>query len=395
LELICNVGEILEKSDYTNNWWVFPGFRIKHLVTGLDLPVNIAFVPEHGDNPKSPLLYITELYGQVKVVTNDYSVYTYAKNLLNYEPSHQFPGNGESGLTGICVEPESGDLYLSMIYEENGEVKSKLVRTRSDDGLSMKDQKIVLDDIPSTRRAHQIQAVSIGFDNKIYVTFGDGGAWYKSQDENDFRGKVIRLNHDGTIPWDNPISENPVYAKGFRNPFGAAWRKSDQHLYIAGNGPDKDDRIARVKPYENYGWPNTMRKNTIFWWHYTQAPTALDFMQDGQFPDQYHDHLFVALFGDSYREGTGVKGKRIAKLQLNDEGTAVKSYDDFVVYKGEGPASTCGLAFGPDGLYFTDLHGEKQGGGNLYKVVPDVEKLREFKDKENRYAKIWGDAPGA
>ncbi|MFW6128179.1 MAG: PQQ-dependent sugar dehydrogenase, partial [Halobacteriota archaeon] len=345
--------------------------------------------PNPGKDPKDPLFYLTELYGQVKAVTNDHTVYTYAEGLLNYEPSHEFPGSGESGLTGICVEPESGDLYLSMIYEEDSEIKSRLVRTRSKDGLHMDGLKDIMKDIPSTRRAHQIQSVSIGFDRKLYVTLGDGGAWYKSQDWNDLRGKVLRLNHDGSIPWDNPISESPVYAKGFRNPFGAAWRKSDQSMYIAGNGPDKDDRIARVEPYENYGWPNTMRKNSIFWWHYTQAPTALDFMQGDQFPPQYNDDLFVALFGASYQKGTSEKGKKIVKLQLSQDATAVKSYDNFVVYKGEGAASPCGLAFGPDGMYFTDLHGE-DGGGNVYKVVPDPEIMEEFKKKEDRYDDIWG-----
>ncbi|GAI35702.1 unnamed protein product, partial [marine sediment metagenome] len=46
----------------------------------------------------------------------------------------------------------------------------------------------------------------------------------------------------------------------------------------------------------------------------------------------------------------------------------------FVTYTGEGPASPCGLAFGPDGLYFTDLHGEKDGltkmpSGNIFRVT--------------------------
>lgn len=378
--------------DYAKYWWVFPGFKIEHVADGFNLPVNIAFVPNPKNEPKAPLLYITELYGKVKVLTNDFTVYTYAENLLNYNPSGEFPGSGESGLTGICVEPVTGDLYLSMLYEDNGEMKGRVVRTRSDGDLRMKDWKVIIDDIPSTTRAHQIQAVTIGFDDKLYVNIADGGNWVKAQNDEDFRGKILRLNQDGSIPWDNPYPENPVYAKGFRNPFGATWRKSDQHLYISGNGPDQDDRIARVEPFENYGWPGTMRRNSIFWWHYTQAPTALDFMQNEQFPPAFNDHLFVALFGESYRQGRGVKGKKIVKLQLNQEATAVKSCDDFVIYEGEGAASPCGLAFGPDGLYFTDLHGEETGGGNLYRIVPDTDAIRKMKEKENRYDKIWADA---
>ena len=56
------------------------------MATGLDLPVNLAFVPNPDDEPTAPLLYVTELYGQVKVITNNWKVRTYADNLLNYEP---------------------------------------------------------------------------------------------------------------------------------------------------------------------------------------------------------------------------------------------------------------------------------------------------------------------
>jgi glucose/arabinose dehydrogenase len=377
------------------NWWVYPGFELELVATGFDLPVNIAFVPYPRDDPKAPLLYVTELYGKVKVLTADWSVKTYAEGLLNFDPSHEFPGSGESGLTGICVEPDTGDLFLSMIYLDNGAVKGKVVRTSSTDGGFTRDSmNVVIDNIPSTSRAHQVQAVSIGFDGKLYVNVADGGKWEKAQDDNDLRGKILRMDLDGTIPWDNPNPQSYVFAKGFRNPFGAAWRKSDQSLYIAGNGPDVDDRIARVKPFENYGWSGTMRKNSIFWWHHTQAPTALDFMQAGQFPPQFNDDLFVALFGASYAKGKGEKGKKIVKLRINEDGTGVRSYDEFVVYQGTEAASPCGLAFGPDGLYFTDLHGEKDGlstvaGGNIYRVRPSAEQLGYLQEREKTYGKRW------
>ena len=60
--------------DRAGNWWVFPGFEIEVVASGLDLPCNIAFVPEPTEDPDDPLFYITELYGNVKVVTNDWQV---------------------------------------------------------------------------------------------------------------------------------------------------------------------------------------------------------------------------------------------------------------------------------------------------------------------------------
>lgn len=360
-------------ADQVESWWVFPGFELEIVAEGLDLPVNLAFVPNPGSDPKAPLFYVTELYGQIKAIANDGTVHAYATGLLNYPPDHKFPGSGESGVTGICVEPETGDLFVSMIYLDDG-MHNKVVRTSSGDGLSMRSMTTVIDNIPSVHAAHQIQALSIGFDRELYVNVGDGMLDPAvAQDDDDLRGKVLRLNPDGSVPDDNPKPGSPVYAKGLRNPFGATWRRSDRSLYISDNGPSQDDRIVRVHPGENYGWPETLRDNALFLWEFCHAPTALGFMQDGQFPDEYHDHLFVALFGLSYFEGRGVKGKRIAKLSINEDGTGIRSYDDFVLYTGEGPASPCGLAFGPGGLYFTDLHGQRDGlsgspTGNIYRV---------------------------
>ncbi len=347
-----------------DNWWVFPGFEIETVLSELDLPANIAFVPRPGPRPEDPLLYINGLYGTVTVMRNDGRADVYAGGLLNYEPDHKFPGTGESGLTGICVEPASGDLFLSMLYFDEDKVKARVIRTHSaDGGLTMESYDTVLQNVPSIKAAHQVQACSIGFDGKLYVNFGDGMIDPKTaQDDGDWRGKILRLELDGNIPDDNPMPGSPIFAKGVRNPFGAAWRRSDQSLYIADNGPHVDDRVCRVTRGENLGWPDDLRRASVMWWNFCQAPTALDFNQTGSFSDYYDDELFVAVFGSAYVKGPTHKGKKIVKMSLSDEG-GIKSYDEFVAYTGEGPASCCGLAFGPDGLYFTDLHGEFEADG--------------------------------
>ncbi|MDZ7837945.1 MAG: hypothetical protein U5N58_08330 [Actinomycetota bacterium] len=52
-------------------------------------------------------------------------------------------------------------------------------------------------------------------------------------------------------------------------------------------------------------------------------------------------------------------------MRINKTVTGISSYDEFVTYTGEGAATPCGLAFGAEGLYFSDLH-----GGNIYLVKP-------------------------
>lgn len=362
------------KADPTDSWWVFPGFRLELVATGLHKPTNIAPVRNPGRNDDDPILYVGLLYGEIKVITRDCRVRTYADGLLNYEPDYVLPGSGESGVTGIQVEPSSGDVFASMIYQDGGAFKGKVVRMKG--RLRAESSETVVEDLPSVRAAHQVQAITFGYDGKMYLNTGDGLTTPETaQDDKDPRGKVLRLNLDGSIPSDNPVDGSPVYAKGFRNPFGAAWRKSDRSLYISDNGPRTDDRIARVVPGGNYGWSPDMRRNSLFWWHFTQAPAALDFMQDGQFPDEFSDELFVAMAGPARYRSPAMKGKSVVKMHLNEEGNGITSYDDFLVYIGRGLGMPVGLAFGPDGLYFTDLHGEgdvygQRPGGSVFRVEP-------------------------
>lgn len=358
-------------------WWVFPGFEIETVLSGLDLPANIACVPQPGPDPGDPILYINGLYGNVTVLRNDGTAGVYAAGLLNYEPDHKFPGTGESGLTGLCVEPASGDLFLSMLYFDDTEVKARVIRTHSaDGGQTMESYDTILSDVPSIKAAHQVQACTIGFDGKLYVNFGDGMIDpTTAQNDSDRRGKILRLTPDGNIPDDNPTPGSPVFAKGVRNPFGAAWRQSDQCLYITDNGPHVDDRVCRISAGQNLGWPDDLRRESVMWWNFCQAPTALDFNQAGVFSDQFEDELFVALFGSAYVMGPTNKGKKIVKMRLSDGG--IKSYDEFATYTGTGPASCCGLAFGPGGLYFTDLHGEFEDSGSSIGHLFRIKELTE------------------
>jgi len=354
------------------NWKLREGFKIEKIVSGLSLPVNLAFVPNPRKEKESPLFYVTELYGRIKVVTNEFKVLVFADNLLNYQPDFKIPGTGESGVIGIAVH-ESGDVFASMLYKDGEAFKNKVVRFSTKDGLKAEKAETILDGILSINAAHQVQALTI-HDGKLYVNVGDGMINPDvAQDEDDLRGKILRLNLDGSIPSDNPNPKSYVYAKGLRNPFGAAWRKSDDQLYISDNGPAVDDRIAKILPGENYGWPHSMRKSSLFVWWYTEAPTAIDFAES-QFGERHKDHLFVALFGYAYAEGKAQKGKKIVELYI-DTHDNVKYLNDFVRYVGQGPASVCGLAFGPDGLYFTDLHGEagfkkgERSDGNVWKIT--------------------------
>jgi len=85
---------------------------------------------------------------------------------------------------------------------------------------------------------HKGGRLAFGPDGKLYVTLGDQHTETAAQDTSDVRGKVLRYNPDGTVPADNPFGD-PVWAFGFRNPFGLAVSPSGQ-VAVTSNGPSGD-----------------------------------------------------------------------------------------------------------------------------------------------------------
>jgi glucose/arabinose dehydrogenase len=358
---------------------IAPGFIVDEVAGGLQLPTNIAFVPNPGPDPDDPLFYVSELYGTIKVVTKNFTVSDYATGLLNYDPTGAFPGSGEQGLTGIVVDPLSGDVFATRVTatnpaDPNSVHHPQVLRFTSSDGghTAAGAPTIIRNMIGETQgQSHQISNITIGPDGKLYVHVGDGFDYTTAQNLDSYRGKILRMNLDGSAPSDNPFysaangisARDYVYAYGFRNPFGGAWRASDGKHYEIENGPSID-RFAKVNPGVNYGWNNSdasMTINAIYNWNPAHAPVNLAFVQPtvfggSQYPSWMQDMAFVSESGPTYATGPQSLGKRIVQFQLNASGTLVAGPTTFVQYVGTGKGTVVGLAAGPDGLYFTDLY---------------------------------------
>ena len=74
------------------------------------------------------------------------------------------------------------------------------------------------------------------------------------------RGKVLRLNDDGTVPRDNPFVDDAghrpeIYSLGHRNSLGLIVHPATGAIWNHENGPNGGDEINIVLPGRNYGWP--------------------------------------------------------------------------------------------------------------------------------------------
>lgn len=353
-----------------------PGFDVVPVATGFQLPVNIAFVPSPGPAALDPLFYVSELYGDIKVVTRSGEVSDYARDLLNFDPEASFPGIGERGVTGLVVEPGTGDLFVGLVYEEppgSGIHYPAVIRLRSNDGgrtVSSRTTVLEMANDP-VGASHQISNLSLGPDGKLYVHIGDGFDVGASQSLASFRGKILRLDLDGSAPSDNPFYDSTdgfgaadyVLAYGLRNPFGGAWRAADGSLYFVENGP-LVDRLARVVAGTNYLWDGTdesMSHFAAYNWTAANSPVNIAFVEaqtfgGSGFPSAKMGHAFVTESGPTYAPGPQATGKRISEFALDAQGNRTAGPLPLVEYNGAGRASVAGLAAGPDGLYFSDLY---------------------------------------
>ena len=357
----------------------------------LRLPVNIAFVPPalHRSGAGDPLFYVTELYGKVRVVTNDYTVRTYASNLLNYNPAGPFPGNGEQGLSGLAIDPATGDLFVGMLYDDNPSDSvanrwPKVTRLHSTNGGLTAATRTDILKMPGEQQgqSHQISNITIGPDGKLYVHNGDGlGTPQTALNLDSYRGKVLRMNLSGSAPSDNPFynsadginARDYVYAYGLRNPFGGAWRAADGAHYQVENGPGVD-RLAKVRRGVSYGWNgngSTMTTNAIYNWSPATAPVNIAFVQSATFngsgfPTGKWDHAFVTESGPTYATGPQSRGKRISEFVIGNSttnGNLVSGPRSLAHYTGNGKGTAVALAAGPGGLYFSDFYKDDPSGG--------------------------------
>ena len=90
-----------------------------------------------------------------------------------------------------------------------------------------------------------------------------------SQNLTDPRGKILRINKDGSIPKDNPFYGQPgvrwdIYAYGLRNPYRFKVDPQNGFVYIGVVGPDGghdyDEYNISENGGENFGWPRQIGK---------------------------------------------------------------------------------------------------------------------------------------
>jgi glucose/arabinose dehydrogenase len=182
-------------------------------------------------------LFWAERSGTVRVWQNGASRVFAKIRTVTTEPNGSY---SERGLLGLAISPTfSVDRFVYAFYSDASYRTQHVIRWYDCDGTGM-NPSIIATFPAGNDCCHKGGRIAFGPDGKLYVTLGDEHDAPSAQNVGDVRGKVLRYNPDGTIPSDNPFGPaNPVWAYGFRNPFGIAFSATGQ-LAITMNGPSGD-----------------------------------------------------------------------------------------------------------------------------------------------------------
>ena len=375
-------------------WRVPAGFRLELVADALAHPFQMAFPPEACRTSEGPRMYFTEFGGQVKALDAGGSVWTYAEGILNVDPlAPPSDLSGQLGTSGIAVDPDSCDVFVSTVYRDDAGFKNKIIRFASDDGgrTAARVTEVLRLGDETTGPSHQIHALLFADDGTLFAAVGNGLSKRRGLDDNFFGGKIIRLNRDGSARRDNPFFDpaRPTHprsyqwAKGLRNDVGLVMRAGDPALYTAENGPALD-RLLRITRGSNSGYDGTDASMlyTGLWWFGPPAvgPTGLAFASGAPFPPDRQGRLYVGTVGFTYVKGTADNGKEIWEFNLAPDGTLVAPPTSFVKYVGQGFANVVGVAYADDGLYFTEFFADAPfadpnpdaSGACIWRIVPDA-----------------------
>ena len=208
---------------------------------------------------------------------------------------------GENGLLGIALDPSFEQNQLVYLYYSSAETDSNILsrfEAAPDGTISLLSEQDLLR-VPSNRANHEGGDLEFGPDGTLYLSVGDNtipfgdSLGYAPLDERpgmekfnaqltaanpfDLRGKILRINPDGSVPAGNlfdPSGENgrpEVFATGTRNPFRFAVDPSGRVIWgdvgpdASADNPDRGprgfDELNIADAPGDYGWPYCIAEN--------------------------------------------------------------------------------------------------------------------------------------
>lgn len=317
--------------------WEQRQLRAVVVARGINTPRALEFLP-------SGELLVAERTGKIRVLRD---------GKLDAEPVRGVPQvavlGTATGFMDIALHPDfarNGWIYLA--YHKpafDGLGVNTIFRGRWNGKEIVEGKEIfVSDDVDAL-----YSKMAFGRDGKLYVTIGCPGVGTdasisRAQLPDDYAGKTLRLNEDGSIPRDNPFigkaGYNPaIFTMGHRVNLGLAMNPRTGELWVSEHGPNGGDEVNILRAGQNYGWPVSSQgryyagakvepqpadKPGLSAPHIafvpSIAPGDVVFYSGDKFP-AWRGNLFIGAMRFSEAPRTG----HLLRIVLNEQGEQVRS----------------------------------------------------------------------
>ncbi|HZM41677.1 MAG TPA: PQQ-dependent sugar dehydrogenase, partial [Acidimicrobiales bacterium] len=176
--------------------------------------------------------------------------------------------DNEQGLLDILPDlnfAQNGYYYL--FYTHTGTTNHNRVArfTASGNGTVPGSEVVLWEDPDQAGTALHGGSLAFGTDGKLYISVGENTDAPDAQRLDVPRGKILRINLDGTIPTDNPFydgagsNRDEIWALGLRNPFRMSIDPVTGRMYIGDVGSANHNTAIEELNVgvrgANYGWP--------------------------------------------------------------------------------------------------------------------------------------------
>lgn len=329
------------------------GVRAVPVATGLNAPIGFAFLPD------GRLVYVERSTGWLRFrnlrTDVDRRIYR-IRNVVS---------DGERGALGVEVHPDWPQrpfIYAFATRNRPNGLRNQVLRIRVENDQPA-GVRVLVSAAAGPASNHNGGRIQFGPDGKLYIVIGDNAQPSNSQDRSqNLRGKILRINDDGSIPGRNPFG-NRIWAYGIRNSFGFGFDPQTDRLWGSENGPECNDEVNKIKRGGNFGWgpnescPNTNNSGPMprirprYTFSSPVGLTGLTFCRSCGLGAGFGGDLLVGAVND------GV----IRRFDLNARRTGFDSGPTVVLDR---PGVVLSLETGPNGrIYFSDF-------GAIYRLAP-------------------------
>lgn len=333
------------------------------IIDDITIPWGMTFLPDGG-------ILVTEQNGKLILFKDG--------NKIEISNVPEVYYHGQGGLLDIELHPDyENNRWIYFTYsspegtEDGGH--TALMRARLSDNALI-DKQLLYKASPNTTKSIHFGS-RIEFDRNGYLYFSIGERGEREVNPQDITrdgGKVYRLHDDGSIPADNPFTNQPeavpaIFTYGHRNPQGMTIHPETGEIWTHEHGPQGGDEINILKKGANYGWPvisyginydgssftelteQEGMEQPLHHWTPSIAPSGMCFVTSNNYPE-WQGSLLVGSLKFQYLERLVLNGNKVEKRE--------KLFENIGRLRN--------VKQGPDGFLYIAVEGK-----GIFRIIPE------------------------